>query len=97
MGRNDNDCSRLACALTANKQIGLERLDLSLNPLGNEGIANIASAMLRSTVPSELIIQGCQFCCQTANVLAAMLKHTTYLRELDISNNQITDEAGEVI
>lgn len=70
----------------------LKLLDLRLNPIGNQGVTDLCSALANSEHPQELILAGCGFAEETGIKLGQMLQQNTTLQALDISNNNL----GEV-
>lgn len=74
----------------------LLRLDLSLNPIGNEGVVYLGSALIRCNVPTELSIRGIGLEGDISVAFAAILKHNESLRILDVSLNNLGNQTGQV-
>lgn len=74
----------------------LEYLCLRLNPIGSEGAMCILRALVRCTIPAALSLSGCLLDEDIAPNIALMLKMNDTLKNLEISNNWIGQEGGEV-
>ncbi|KAJ8921731.1 hypothetical protein NQ315_010641 [Exocentrus adspersus] len=83
--------------MTRPKRANLEVLNLRLNPLGTDGVMNILRALVRCDIPKELSLSGCQFKEDTIPKVALMLKMNESLKKLDISNNWIGKDGGELL
>lgn len=80
-------------------QVGCANLDflsLRLNPLGPEGVMCILRALVRCNIPKGLSLSGCLFEEDSIANIVLMLKMNDSLKKLDITNNWVGEEGGEV-
>lgn len=76
---------------------GLITLDLRLNRLNHDGAMGIMRALVRSDKLEELSMAGCLFDDDETPVrVGQMLQLNSSLRKLDISNNWLDDDGGDV-
>ncbi|KAG5884487.1 hypothetical protein JTB14_001282 [Gonioctena quinquepunctata] len=75
----------------------LNCLNLRLNPLKTEGAMGIMRAMVRCSIPEELIMSGCEFEEDTPIKVCQMIKLNEHLKKIDISNNWFGESGGECL
>ena len=76
----------------------LQVLNISQNPIGDEGIAAIAQALDNAMI-SELIVWGCKITVTGAKAIAASLinNHIATIKSLDMEYNNITVDGAIAI
>ena len=85
------ELSKHAEACPAGALHGVTELNISGNKIGDNGIANIATALQTSTTMTILNISMCSMSDKGAESLAKALADTRSLQELSISDNKIGD------
>lgn len=86
----------LAHALTL-EETKLETLDVKFNLIGEEGGQYFATALAKSMHPQHLILSGCGLGKISGRDITQMLVVNDYLLTLDISNNDLGNEVGEIM
>lgn len=67
-----------------------------MNPLETEGISNLCAALMRCSIPADLRLRGVGLGGFIAVTFASMLKYNRSLKELDLADNEINEDAGRV-
>ena len=70
----------------------LKYLDISCNPVGDDGISTISDGLHRNTTLIQLVARSCEFHSKGAENVAKMLQLNKTLKYLDISGNHIEDD-----
>ena len=70
----------------------LKYLDISDNPVGDDGISAISDGLHVNTTLIQLVACSCEFCSNGANSIAELLQTNKTLKYLDISRNHIDDD-----
>ncbi|CAJ1385243.1 unnamed protein product [Effrenium voratum] len=74
------------------------QLNLSMNPLGDEGAAHVAALLARPGLPlARLSLNGCGIGAQGARHLASALAERPELSVVELMNNRLGAEGGEAI
>ena len=87
----------LTCAGAVNSEVlrinkTLKYLDISYNPIGDDGISALSDGLHVNTTLVQLIAHNCEFCSKGAESVATMLQTNKTLKYLNISSNQIEDD-----
>ena len=69
----------------------LKHLEISNNPIGDDGISAISDGLHVNTTLIQLVARNCKFYSKGAKAVAKMLLANKALKYLDISNNHIGD------
>jgi hypothetical protein len=85
------------CELLRQHEHTLDRLDLSLNPIGWTGASLLADALHGNTVLQELKLRQCMIKDRGMSMLAGGLCDMTALRLLDLRDNGLGQPSGEAI
>jgi Ran GTPase-activating protein (RanGAP) involved in mRNA processing and transport len=75
---------------------GIIRLNLSGNPIGTRGVANLLQALCTNDTVVELNLSQTGIESVISDDLRTFLKHTPVLRDLDLSQNNLGDETASI-
>ena len=74
------------------KNAKVKYLDISENPIGDDGISAISDGLHVNTMLIQLVAHNCEFRSKGAESVAKMLQTNKTLKYLDISSNHIEDD-----
>ena len=75
----------------------LKQLEISINPIGDDGILAISDGLHINTTLIQLVARNCEFYSKGTKAVARMLLVNKTLKYLDISNNHIGDDGITVV
>ncbi|KAI8831513.1 hypothetical protein BJ741DRAFT_319425 [Chytriomyces cf. hyalinus JEL632] len=67
---------------------GIEEIDMTGNPIGNEGGMEFAAMLQVNTILTRLLLSNCKLTANALIALSTVLANTHKIRVLDISNNE---------
>eukprot|EP00727_Mastigamoeba_balamuthi_P009036 m51a1_g4755 hypothetical protein (646) ;mRNA; r:424597-426958 len=75
----------------------LKHLDVSDNPIGDEGVVALCGGLSSNATMTSLSLKGLKLSNEGAKSIAEALKHNHTLQVLDLSDNKIRVEGGEAL
>ena len=75
----------------------LKYLDISENPVGDDGISAISDGLHVNTTLIQLLVHSCEFHSKGAKSIAEMLQTNKTLKYLEISDNHIGDDGAMAV